>query len=314
MKKTFITAALLCCALIFLTSGCVSRLDDGLLEYTLEDRNRHNTVDAIFERYGSVRCEAAYYDYLIEGEQTEVYTETATYLKSGGGYSVYYETRVDGGTPEAIAIEDAGNLFYMDTDGNYMVYGFFDDGYFEESYRVSGSDWIAFWPIEGEEITRTALQGGVLNVEIRYPASIYEEYMGEGFEDYVGECRLEIDAETGLILRARDYIVSSEGESRMTGEVTMFYGEDGDFAVPEFVGHIKDMPETRTVYCVMNPGGEAEETFTFTLPKDAAFFPAPNPEGEYGVFTNAECTELYDMSPQGEYPDEMTLYLKAGGN
>jgi hypothetical protein len=67
------------------------------------------------------------------------------------------------------------------------------------------------------------------------------------------------------------------------------------------------MRETRTVNYIRDPGTPEEKVFTFTIPKNAAL--RPGTMEEYAYFEDADCTVPYEEK-EGEYPDEITVYMK----
>jgi hypothetical protein len=301
-KITKTTAGLLCLILLCLMAGCGGPAQkDAADSFTLEDLARCNTYDVVFGEYSSVRTESKYYDFELPAGGRGDFTQTAFFIKGSGGVSTY----TDFSFGFAYAVE--GRNVYHNDDGKYSVLAFFDDGFYEEAYLPVITKWIAYAPTEGEEVISCSVEGGIRKLVTNARASAEEDFATWGIPDGTIETHYELDAKSGLLLRDISYLITDDGSRRVMGEGELHYGKDDNFQPPEYVLCCRDKAETRTVRFVRDPNTPQEKAFTFTLPKGIDLSPATVKEYEY--FTDTECTALYEWDA-GDYPDELTLYMK----
>jgi hypothetical protein len=116
-----------------------------------------------------------------------------------------------------------------------------------------------------------------------------------------------LDAKSGLLQNIEGNIFTNPSLSMPYMRCEVTFGKDNNFQPPDYVTRCKDMTETRTVRYVREPGTPNEKTFTFTLPKSADLYPAVIET--YAYFEDAACTVPYEAK-SGDYPDELTIYMK----
>jgi len=303
MKKSKkIVAGVLCLILLCAAAGCGGPASKDVADsFTLEDLERCNAFDVVFEDYGSARIESKFYDFDLPGGDRGDFTQTSVFVKGDSGVSMY----TDFSFGFAYAVEGR-NVYQRDENGSYSVLAFFDDGYYEEAYLPTVSKWILYVPTEGEELISSSVTGGVRNLVTNTLTSDVDDYTMWGIEGIV-DTNYELDAESGLLLKVTDYLTGDDGNRRLLAEAEIRYGQDDGFTPPEYVTLCKDTTETRTVHFVRDPGTAEEKTFTFTLPKKAALHPAAMEEFE--LYKDPEFTVLLEEMT-GEFPDEATLYMK----
>ena len=290
LKIKTIQTALLCLALFFLMAGCTQNQAD----LTLEDLYRLNTADAIYEKYSGVSHKSTYYDVALSTGGRGDFTHTATYFKEGSrlyaDFSFGYAYAVEG-----------RNVYFKGEDGLYGVYAFFDDGYFEETYLLYATEWSYYEPEDGEKILSDTTENGVRKVVGQIDAGNDAYWSSWGIEGIM-ESVCEFDAKSGLMFRDTAYLLNGE-DRRLFSVTEITHGNDdgSDFVPPEYVTLCKDMTNTRTVRFIT----PEQETFTFTVPKNAVISPAMIEDFE--LYRDQAFTILHEAV---EYPDELTLYIK----
>ena len=298
-----ITVILILVLIIFTTAGCgESSPEIPEDSFTLEDLVRSNSYDVIFSQYSAVFTSSAYYGFMIDGEPIDL-RQSSAHVKGENGMNLYVE--FDDGNVYAIA---DGNVYRHLVTGEYGVVAFFDDGYFEAYYQPYVTEWLAFMIVDNEEIVSVSVEDGIRTVVTHVRTSDMEDFELWGIPSGVIECTYELDAESGIYLRQTNYLTPDDtGERRLLSVTEMRYGNAEDFTVPEYVQKSRDMSETRTVTFIRDPNTPEEKAFTFTVPKNAALF--PEPMGDFSYFLDAEGTVAYVRTP-GEYPNELTIYMK----
>ena len=283
-------AALLAFMLLILAAGCTQ----SKTGFTLEELERNNTADAVFETYSSLRTESTFYEFELPDGGKGDFNQTTVYLK--GDNRMYSEFSFG----YAYAIEGT-NVYFKNYDGSYGVHAFFDDGYFEEVYLPYVTKWFLYTPTDGEEIFSVSDDKGIRKVETRSDAAAEEDFELWGIEGII-ESVYELDAKNGLFLRSASHLLNGD-DRRLMSESEAIYGNNDNFTPPEYVMLCKDMTHTRIVRFIT----PEQETFTFTIPKDAMLSPTTMEVYEY--YEDQTLTIIYEDTP-GNYPDELILYMK----
>ena len=301
-KNKIPIAALLCLILFCLTAGCGARAQKGAeSSFTLEDLERFNRIDAVLEEYSSVRTQSKYYDFELPGGGRADFRQTTVFVKGNSGLNMYTDT--DFGYEYAI---EGRNVFHKD-GGVVFITLFFDDGYYEEAYLPTITEWFAYYPSDGEEILSVSVADGTRTMVTNSRASVEDDFEMWGLPDGTIETNYKLDVSSGFLLQDVSYLITDDGNRRLLAEMEVLYGKDDFFTPPEYVGLCKNISQTRMVRFVRDPNTPQEKIFSFDVPKGVGISPATMEAYDY--FTNAECTIMYDWNT-GDYPDELTLYMK----
>jgi hypothetical protein len=280
-----------------LAAGCGS---DAVASFTLKDLERWNAFELVFAEYNSVRARATFYDFGPPGD----FTQTAVFVKGTAGITTYVEFSFE----EKYTVEGR-NVYVENADGTYGITAFFDDGLFEEYYLPLITKWIAYTPTNGEKVISSSIDGDIRKLVTHARASAMEDFDGLGIPDGTVESNYEMDAISGLLLRAIDYLIPDDGNRRLLSETEIQYGNDDAFTPPRYVTLCKDMTRTRTVHYIRSQGKRDEKTFSFTIPKKAALYPATMEALE--LYEDKEFTVPF-AEVTNDFPDEMTLYMRNG--
>jgi len=304
MKFLNVIAVILILGLIIFTAAGCGESPPEITEesFTLEDLVQSNSYEVIFSQYSAVFTSSAYYGFVIAGEPIDL-RQSSAHVKGENGMSLFVE--FDDGNVYAIA---DGNVYRLLITGEYGVVAFFDDGYFETYYQPYVTEWIAFMIAENEEIVSVSVEDGIRTVVTHVRASDLGDFDMWGLPGGIIECTFEVDAKSGIYLRASNYLIPDDaGERRLLSTTEMRYGNAEDFTIPEYIQKSRDMSQTRTVTFIRDPNTPDEKAFIFTVPKNAALF--PEPMGDYLYFLDAEGLIPYERTP-GDYPAELTIYMK----
>ena len=270
-------------------------------DFTLEDLKRSIGIDAVFAMYSSVRVESGYYDYDPSGEGASDLTKTSVFVRRNGVISRH--DGFDDGYEYTIELD---GVYFSFSDGSIGKYAFFGDGYFENYYLPYLTQWIDYFPTEGERIVSVTVENGVRVVVIHIDVADEEQAGVFGAEDGFIESVYELDAVSGLQLGRRVYAVSGDAR-RLIVESRLTYGQDDDFAEPEYLLQVKSPGETRTVRFIMPDG----DVITHVLPKNAVLYPVSLWALEF--YEDPGYTVPFE-GWDGDYPDEAVLYVKIAGS
>ena len=285
--------------LIFcLVVGCSSGEDAPKADFTLEELEQTNNIDAVFAKYNSVRTTSIFYDFNYPGAETANFSETTVLVKGSNGITAYVENSFG----YAYAIEK-DNVYFQNPDGAYGLYAFFDDGYFEGYYLPYITEWVMYASSEAEYFISDITADGVrvITTHIDTGKNPEEAEIWNFEAGAVIEIIYELDPQSGLIQNITTFTLKDGNQDKilMTGSVV--YGQDDDYIPPEFVGLCKDMTDTRTVRFI-----RGDETFTFTIPAQAVLYPLTTEDYEF--FTDPEHTVPFIANE--DYSDGITVYMK----
>jgi hypothetical protein len=284
----------------------IRRAEDGSGTFTLEDMARANTIDAIFGQYASANVKVTIYS--LDEPGAVLLTEDRVAVKQDGNVVAYSFTERADGSSESSAYSLDG-VFYQFNEDIY-VFGFIEDGVFEEDYLPFLTTILVYYFDEKERLVSGETAEGIRTLAAHadisdWPGGYYYWGLTEGvvLHEYT------LDARNGLIQRIEAYLLTEDGTNRLILSMEITYGQLDDFETPEFVAICRDMSDTRTITLIRDPGAPEESEFSFTIPKNTLFYLAAMEE--YAFYSDAEFTDEIDINNNPS--DELTVYIRRAG-
>ena len=242
MKLSSITAILPASILCLILSGCDSSAPKQA--FTLEEHERLNTLDAIFQQYSSVRQEYYFSDIELSGDGWGELIITQTLTLENGDINAYVSFLSRDGGDESFSMTSYvnGNIFHLYDDGSYGVGIYSDQTSYREQYLPLNLRYALNMDFDvlGIRVASVDARDGIRTITIHSEDDGYTEYMW-GITGATMETVHITDEATGLIQCMEAYLLL-DGKRILWAGANIIYGEDDGYK-PEYVEYLIVMGE-----------------------------------------------------------------------